>query len=279
MLSKPISFIKERINRYFVISKHRTLNYFLFTLALIIISRLLMIAFFISKYGTLRDYIIFTTSTYDNNWFGSIITGGYVKEPNGHAAGDAANWAFFPLAPLMVKIFSFNCLLNYRVVGIILNTLFFALAITVAYRYVTDFHDSIKVVLIFTAIMVFGPFSFYFSSLYSESLFMLLTMLFLYHLRRENYILMGIFGAALSATRVTGVLMAFAVLVYVICKHVKEKRGNVIVFIKETLQNHRLILGVCLIPLGLFLYMLYLKNLTGDAFAFMHIQKAWGRHL
>jgi hypothetical protein len=42
-------------------------------------------------------------------------------------------------------------------------------------------------------------------------------------------------------------------------------------------QRKEMLLGGLLIPLGMGLFMLHLYRLTGDALAFLHVQKAWGR--
>lgn len=222
-------------------------------------------------------FIEYATRAWDNGWYGSIIEGGYADMPNGHDAGDAANWAFFPLAIVLVKLFSFAGALDYRYVAFFLNTFITVLAVTVTYKYVMLDAMRIKTAIVFALLVFFGPYGFYFCCMYTEALFMLLTVLFLYELRKENYILMGITGAFLSATRVTGVMMVFAVLLYIVQRHIKEKRGDIRRFVTDVLSDRKLIFGVCLVPLGLFVYMLYLRIHVGDSLAFLHIQKAWGR--
>lgn len=269
--------VSDTARKFFVESKHRTLNFFLFTAALAVISRLLMYCAFIVVKGNGAEFLYRITTVWDNGWYSSIIYDGYAYEPSGHDAGDAANWAFFPLDIVLIKIFSIGGRFDYRFVGFVLNTFLTVLAITVAYKYIMMDSGKLKTAIIFTFLVLFGPYSFYCACLYTEALFMLLTMLFLYEMRKENFILMGITGALLSATRVTGVMMVFAVLLYVIQRHVKEKRGDIKKFFTDILSDHKLVLGVCIVPLGLFAYMLYLRMHMGDALAFLRIQKAWGR--
>src|SRR5690606_18536658 len=66
---------------------------------------------------------------------------------------------------------------------------------------------------LFVVGLLMGPFSFLFSMLYSESLFILLTVLGLVALQRSHYLAAAVAGALLSATRPTGVLFVFAILV------------------------------------------------------------------
>lgn len=269
---------KTKLRSIFIDSKHRTLNFFIFSCLLAVLSRVLMYFLFIVVKGDGSDFIPYVSQVWDNAWYGSIINGGYVLEPNQHLASDAANWAFFPLSPLLVKLFSFGGSLDYRYVGFFINTFFTALAVTVSYKYIMfDGEDKLKTAIFFALLVFFGPYGFYCACLYTEALFMLLSMLFMYELRRENYIVMGIVGAFLSAVRVTGVMTVLAVLLYLIQKHVNEKRGGFKQFVCDVLSKPKLVFGVCLVPLGLFSYMLYLRLHMGDALAFMHIQKAWGR--
>jgi len=88
---------------------------------------------------------------------------------------------------------------------------------------------------------------------------------------------MGIMGALCSATRNTGVFLAFAIAVfytqdYLATQTVKNPWNWLITALKQP----RLVCGVLLIPLGLFSYMLFMNYHVGDGLAFMHIQRAWG---
>lgn len=271
------SSLSDIAKRYFSESRYSTRNFFLFTMALAVLSRICMYLFYVAvrkSFVGLGDLI---GGVWDNGWYSSVILNGYALYPSGHDAGDAANWAFFPLDAVIIKILSFGGRLDYRYVGLAVNTLFAVLAITFAYKYITLNGGSLKTAITFAVLILFGPYGFYCACLYTEALFMLLTVLFLYEMRKENFILMGVAGAFLSATRNIGVLAVFAVLFYIIQRHVKEKRGGFKSFLVEVLSDYKLLLGVFLTPLGLFLYMLYLRFHVGDALAFMHIQKAWGR--
>lgn len=90
---------------------------------------------------------------------------------------------------------------------------------------------------------------------------------------------MGIFGAISSATRNTGVMLVFAIIPYVIVKYINQKGENKF-SIKDlffyVIKQPKLVFGTCLVPLGLFVFMLFLYFKTGDGLAFVHIQRAWG---
>ncbi len=278
-VEKIKAFSLENFSRkYFENSKHKTWNFALFALVVTALARLLTLIFFFLFFdGGMKQYLHVPSFNWDSGWYHSLIEGGYADHPNQHEAGDAANWAFFPLMPIIVRLCSFGGFFDYGVTGYFVNSMIFVFALVVAYKYIMLGNGKASLAVKFAVFMSIGPYSFYFFSLYTESVFMLLTLLFIYNLRQERYMTMGLVGALLSATRVTGVMMVFAVLIYIIQKHIREKQGGFRDFIKNTLSSHRLILGVAVIPLGLFLYMAYLQFKVGDSLAFMHIQKAWGR--
>lgn len=216
-------------------------------------------------------------SIFDGNWYKSIISGGYAVEPTGHIAHDAANWAFFPLYPMLVKGACAVTSGEAEVVGCVLSTGFFVIALCVGYRYITYTRKNAKQAWLFVVFMAFGFYSFYFSLLYTESLFLLLVISTLYCMRRKRYILMGIFGGLASATRNLGIMLVFAIAVQYTVDYMRVKDKSLKGYFISIFGNPRLVLGMALIPAGMFAYMAYLGKLTGDPMAFMHIQRAWGR--
>lgn len=62
-------------------------------------------------------------------------------------------------------------------------------------------------------------------------------------------------------------------------QYLKQNEGKkfsikeLFIYVKD---RPKLIMGACLVPLGLFSYMAYLYLKTGDGLAFIHIQRAWG---
>ena len=277
MINKLNSFITGNSERLFVKAKHPVINFFLFSLILTVLSRLAMFLWYVIAIGPAGSVLECVCGRWDNGWYTEIINGGYNLQPHAHEMGDAANWAFFPLVPMLIRALTLGGALDFRLVGFIFNSLILIFAVTIGYKYIMLDDGDASTAVGFSVFSICGPYTFYYSCLYTESVFMLLTLTYLYELRRERYIAMGIVGALLSATRVTGVLMVFVTLVYVIMKHVSEKRGGIKEFLFNVLSNGRLLIGVCLVPMGLFLYMLYLRVHMGDSLAFMRIQIAWGR--
>lgn len=113
---------------------------------------------------------------------------------------------FFPLFPILIK------LLSTSLAGsIFLVTIIFFLAIFFFHKLLTlDFSDQIsKRILIY--LLVF-PTSFFFVSIYSEGLFLLLTVLSFYFARKRMWFVSLIFGMLLMVTRFVGIAILPALL-------------------------------------------------------------------
>jgi Gpi18-like mannosyltransferase len=212
---------------------------------------------------------------WDALWYRTIAEQGYMKEPMYHAKGDAANWAFSPLYPLSVKFFSMLTGLKTNYSGVIVSTVFLIIALFFVIKYVSLTRDTSHA-LTAAILLGLGPYSFYFASLYTESLFLLLAVLCFYCLEKEKWLLCGIFGALLTATRPTGILFVFAFLIKIFVVEF-NKQKNIFKIIKDFFTNEKKLLALLLIPVGLFSYMTFLYFWVGDPFAFIHIQLAWAR--
>jgi len=144
-----------------------------------------------------------------------------------------------------------------------LCNLFLFLALVLLYRLTValGYSDSVARRTIFY--LAAFPASYFFSLPFTESLFVLLTVASFYAAKRERWWVAGLVGMFASATRITGVLLVPALLVLSWQMY-------------RSLQVRK-ILGLLLIPFGLFSYMFYAWWLSGDALAFVHASADWGR--
>ena len=110
---------------------------------------------------------------------------------------------------------------------------------------------SVVLVLLF-------PTSFFFASVYTESLFFLLIAA-----KRNVWWLAGLCGMLVSNTRLFGVFLYPVVL----WQFLKER---------QTTRQWQDLLFISLIPVGLIAYMWYLASSIGDPLAFFHAQPAFG---
>lgn len=247
-------------------------------LCAVVISRLVILA--VCLFTDTGSGILDELNRWDVWWYNDIVENGYDLLPkfqDYHVNGDVANWAFFPLLPLLLRflkaLFSNGMLPAVMVV----NSVFFWAGLTVAGCCIYREKRSMEHAVYFQWIYAFGAYSFYFSVAYTEALFFLFVTLFFCFMRRKNYIAMGLAGAFCSATRNTGVFLVFAVAAYHTECYLREvKKPNPVGWFVNAIRQPRLVLGVLLVPLGLFAYMAFLHFYMGDGLAFMHIQRAWG---
>lgn len=167
------------------------------------------------------------------------------------------NSGFFPLYPLLVKIFSIGESSIQFYVALILSSLLFLLSLITMYKLIKLDYSGNTAILTILAILVF-PTSFFFASIYSESLFLFLLVSSFYFARKKNWILSSIFGILLTGTRIVGVAILPALLF-------EFYRENKTIFSKK-------IIPILLTPLGLATYSLFSYLNFDNAFQFIKAQ-------
>lgn len=172
--------------------------------------------------------------------------------------------AFFPLYPLIIKLFSFLVVSNKLVIftlAILISSLSFFGSLFILYKlFRLDFPDniSLKSIILFLAF----PTSFYFGAIYSESLFLLWVVLCIYFIRKQNLLLGGVFAGLASSTRVVGIFLLVVLLIEV--------------YRTKEFRSWKSLLGLLLAPLGLIFYMIYLKLNFNDPLYFLNSLPAFG---
>jgi Gpi18-like mannosyltransferase len=185
---------------------------------------------------------------------------------------DEYSQAFFPLYPLLTRfVANFlpkDPLLDTRTFtdpaffwsGFLLANLFFLVLLFVFYKFLRlDFNQKVSFRTLF--LLLAFPTSFYLGAVYTESLFLLLTVLALYSMRKKKFLLAGAFIALAGATRILGILLIPVYLLEVF------KTKNL---------DRQSVLGLLVSPLGLISYMYFLSKNFGNAFYFLTSQPAFG---
>jgi hypothetical protein len=203
-----------------------------------------------------------TMAQADTNHYMYIAQKGYSWEPFDINRDHSRSFAFFPLFPILLWVLR-RTTSDAMLWGAALCNLFLFLALVLLYRLTVAFGygDSVARRTIFYVAAF--PVSYFFSLPFTESLFVFLTVASFYAAKRERWWVAGVMGMLASATRLTGVLLLPSLLI-------------LSWQIYRSLQIRK-ILGLLLIPLGLFSYMFYQWWLSGDALAFKHASVAWGR--
>ena len=249
-----------------MVDKYLKSNWLLFIILIFAISRVIMSY----QFGLANSLILHGKGTFaatmcnwDCKWYLTIINDGYdhTIRTSPKVWKGLANWAFFPLYPNIVGFVSDITTLGPVFTGILLNQLFIFITAVYFYRLLrlnfNDLNSRFGVV-----ILVFSPFSVYFASLYTEALYIMLSVVGFYYLRTSRELTASILGGLLAATRPVGIMFMVPVFIN---------------FIRHRKPLTKLILALALSSAGLVCYMLFLHYRAGDFLAFKHIQKGWGR--
>ena len=185
-------------------------------------------------------------------WYKRIAEDGYAGDPNKRA--------FFPLYPLLVRACRITG--DFAIDGAIVSNLAFLAALIalgqLALRSGLDVQGAERAI----CYVAFFPTSYFFSLPMTESVFLLLSVVSVLCAQSERWWASGLAGALAAATRVTGILLLPVLLILACQRHKRFPPG---------------MLWLALVPAGIAGFMALLYTVTGDAFAFLHAQQAWGR--
>ena len=211
---------------------------------------------------------------WDCSWYVTMAETGYDRFPVPGRI-DAGNWAFFPFYPMLVGLIAKLVPLPIIVTASLLSLLTAYAAIVAAWPLLGR---SRRAYTLYAAFMLAGPLSIYFTTFFTEVMFVLLTTLVFRFLGRSNYLGAAAATALLSATRIVGVFASLSIGVQALLDH-RRKTGSWRGLIPGLLAQPKLVLAIFIAPLGTFLYMAFLHYWIGDGLAFSHVQRAWGRQI
>jgi Gpi18-like mannosyltransferase len=223
-------------------------------------------AFVVAKFVDL-DFAPRIFRHWDVGWYLSIIKNGYMHEVISEGSQiDKANWAFFPVMPFLVRIVSEITNQKIFFVGYAISNISLLVAFYYLYKFlIKDFSPRVvRTTLIFIAL---SPASAYFTTVYTESLFLALLAAMIFYAREHRWILAGICGAFLTGTRNTGIFMlAIYIFEFLRSSEVRKSKD----------QRLKFFIGLVIFPLGLVVFMVHLWVVAGDPLAFYNIQREWG---
>lgn len=203
-----------------------------------------------------------TFARFDTGHFQTIAWDGYAAVPGGRS-----NIAYFPVYPMLMRfvgrLFGRHHAI-YFIAGIGVSWACFVLSIVALYylaRLDLSRRRAERAVLL-TAVF---PFAFFFGVAYSESTFLLFTVLAFYLFRTRRWVLAGLCGAVATATRVPGILMVPA-LAWVAWRSAEP----------TTSDRTRAAAGVALAACGFAAYCAYIYHLTGDPLEWAATLQRWG---
>jgi Mannosyltransferase (PIG-V) len=238
-------------------------------------------------FGWLGDLLAAPAARWDSAWY--LVIGHYGYRPE-LGTYTASRTAFFPLYPLGLKALSTSGLPPV-LGGVLLSSLALALALYGIHRLVTlelatsawgslPGSQAREVARLAVMVTAFAPMAFFFSAVYSESLYLALSVGLFWSARQGRWAAVGVLGALAGATRSAGVVLALpAVMLYLYGP--REDRAPDFPRAPRLAPRYRLrgeVLWLCLVPVGLGLYAAYLGLSGGHALMPFHAQGVWDRH-
>ncbi len=169
--------------------------------------------------------------------------------------------AFFPLYPLMISLVSKPTGYSFITSGLIISHVAFFIGLIIFYK--LAILEKINHPFWSMIFLLLFPTSFFFASVYTESLFFVLSVGSVYSLKKKKWFIAGILGMLASATRLFGIFL----IVFPVAEFLRRQRKQ---------KKFYYLLPLLLIPLGLIAYMIYLQQTLGDPLAFFHLQPKFG---
>lgn len=223
---------------------------------------------------TVAGHVLATTHPYlnmlsrwDATWYIEIARSGYHYQP-----GTPSNAAFFPLYPLLIRAAHALLFLPendywWLLTGIILSNIALLVALGYFRSLLTiDFpEETVSRAIIYLLIF---PTTFFFSSVYSESLFLALSVAAFYYARKNRWVTACILTALATLTRSQGIILLLPLSIEYLAQRnfsAQRVRWNATAF--------------AFVPTALFAFVLFLKLNFGSWTIIFNLQDAWGRRL
>lgn len=173
---------------------------------------------------------------------------------------------FFPFYPLLIRFFHILLpFLHPILIGLFISNSAFLCTLFVLYKLIEMDFGRLVAFRSILCLLLF-PTSFFFGSLYSESIFLLFVVSSFYLTRRRKWYFAGIVGGIASGTRLIGIFLLPSLLSEFF--HQMKRSKSLWLLIRSPL--------LYIVPFGLISYMTYLLFSVGDFLYFWHVQPLFG---
>ena len=208
-------------------------------------------------FGALANALVAPLARWDSVWYLAIANDGYPRD-------DVRRAAFFPLYPLLLR--AANALVGRPVVaGALVSLACFAVALVLLHR-LTALELGRPAARATVWALALFPGAVFFSAVYSEALYLALSVGCVYAARTGRWAWAGAAGALGAATRSAGVLLVIPLALL----WLERADGR-----RRTLRDAA---WIALVPLGLVGFCAALALGGGDATAPLRAQAIWMRH-
>ncbi len=229
-----------------------------------------------APFSPFGDLLVGPAARWDSVWYLTIAKNGY------GTAHSHAQAAFYPLYPMLMRVVGW-IVGSPLLAGILVSLACFLGALVLLHRLAAlelGPRDARGTVLL----VAFFPTAFFFSAVYSESLFLLVTVGAFLAARSGRWAWAGALGALAALTRNTGVLLLLPLLLLFLYgpRADREARppadGGLLARLRPRYSLTPQVLWLGLVPLGLASYLAWSAIALGDVFAPYHAQALWLRH-
>lgn len=210
---------------------------------------------------------------WDTGWYLGVAIEGYQFTPTRIA--QQQNIAFFPLYPMLMRYGSLLLGREVMWTGVLISWVSFFAALVYLYRFARERFDD-EAATAGIALLACYPFALFFSTAYTEALFLLTAVAACYHFERNELWKAGAWGLLAGLSRPNGALLSVVLALIAVRP------------MWTTVRARRLQLGdwigtadriaVAAMPgIGMLLYSTYIFFLTGHPFQWAAQNAAWGR--
>jgi len=215
----------------------------------------------------LPNLLLAPAARYDSVFYLGIAKVGYAQN---------IDTAFFPLYPLCIAIVAATGVPG-AIAGVVLSVAFALTGLYLLHRLV-ELDFGVVAARNTVWIVAWLPTAIFLSAIYSEALFLALTVGSLYGARRGHWWAAGLLGGLAAAARNGGLLMVVPlVILYLYGPRSDRKPDRAVSGLRPRYALRPELLWVALVPLGLIAYLAYLHFATGHAFTAFAEQRHWQR--
>ena len=226
-------------------------------------------------FGWLGNLLTAPAARWDGVWFLTIAHHGYAL--SGQAAARAAFYPVYPLAMSALGALHVPLVLA----GVLVSLVAFAAALYGLHRLTELELGSREAARGAVLLLGLFPMAFYFSAVYSESLYLALSIGVLWSARRGRFALACVLACVAGATRNTGVLLALPIAILYLYGPREDRppdrpaaRGW-----RPRYRVRRDAAALALVPVGMLAFMGAFAVAGGSALLPFHAQGYWHRHL
>jgi hypothetical protein len=206
-------------------------------------------------YGGWLGRLLDPWAHFDGVWFLHIAVEGYTASNN--------TPAFFPAYPAALRAAGLVLGGAYELAGVLLSIALLLAATAALYRLVADDFTP-RVAFYATVFVSFSPVSFFFQSVYSESLFLLASVACFLFARRRRWALAALAAMVATVTRLAGLFL-------LVPMALAFAQG----YDRRDPRRDRPLLWFLLVPAGVAAYAVFLSVATSSDFG--EAERAWGR--